>query len=419
MRFAGSEDGLPTGLLPAIAAAAPPSPSHSCASSARPPLKLPREQLREKIVTLPPEIAFLSHDDCPSAALWAAAEEAQRTGLDADALLLASRAIGEHDFYRALALHLNVPFVERGLAVRSGIDYVAACRAGIAPLSGANASRWLCAPRGLVLRQMLSRHARDGLIVTTPRCFAAFVRRANAMQIATDALRSVGNAGVSLSARQGPSQWARRIALAVVVILLCSLIVLPAFAMPVLLALFWGAFAMATMLRLFTAAASFDQPTLPPPLPDHNLPHYSIVVALYREASVAAALIEALDKIDYPRARLDIKLVVEADDQETAIALSRALRGFEYEIIVAPDGKPRTKPRALAVALPFVRGELVTVFDAEDVPQPDQLRKAAAHFAGAGTQVACLQARLAIDNNADGWLTSLFAIDYAALFLRG
>ena len=253
-------------------------------------------------------------------------------------------------------------------------------------------------------------------MVTTPRCFAAFVRRASAPQIAADALKSVADAGIGLSARQGPSQRVRRIMLALVALVLCAVIVMPVFTMPVLLVLFWSAFAMATMLRLFTAAASFDQPPLPPPLRDDGLPHYSIVVALYREAPVAAALIEALDNIDYPRARLDIKLVVEADDYETALALSRALNGFEYEIIVAPDGKPRTKPRALAVALPLVRGDLVTVFDAEDVPQADQLRKAAAHFAGASPQVACLQARLAIDNNRDGWLASLFAIDYAALF---
>lgn len=83
---------------------------------------------------------------------------------------------------------------------------------------------------------------------------------------------------------------------------------------------------------------------------------------------------------------------------------------------MAPAGEPRTKPRALNVALPLLRGEFVTVFDAEDIPEPGQLRLAAERFAQAPPRLACLQARLAIDNFADGWLPQLFAIEYAALF---
>ncbi len=87
-----------------------------------------------------------------------------------------------------------------------------------------------------------------------------------------------------------------------------------------------------------------------------------------------------------------------------------------YEIIVAPPGFPRTKPRALNVALPLLRGELVAVFDAEDVPAPGQLREAAERFLHAPRRLACLQASLAIDNIDDSWLTKLFAIEYAILF---
>lgn len=108
--------------------------------------------------------------------------------------------------------------------------------------------------------------------------------------------------------------------------------------------------------------------------------------------------------------------MVEADDRETRAALEAAgLPGYA-EVVAAPSGEPRTKPRALNVALPLARGEFVTVFDAEDVPDPGQLRLAVSTFRRSEPDVACLQARLAIDNAADGWLTRMFAIEYAALF---
>jgi glycosyltransferase XagB len=87
-----------------------------------------------------------------------------------------------------------------------------------------------------------------------------------------------------------------------------------------------------------------------------------------------------------------------------------------HEIIVAPDGAPRTKPRALNIAMPLARGALVAVYDAEDLPDALQLRRAAALFAGAPETVACLQASLVIDNGGLNWMTGMFALEYAALF---
>jgi glycosyltransferase XagB len=113
--------------------------------------------------------------------------------------------------------------------------------------------------------------------------------------------------------------------------------------------------------------------------------------------------------------RLDIKLVVEQRDDETLTAIARMRLPARYEVIVAPPGKPSTKPRALNVALPFVRGCFVVVYDAEDTPAPNQLRAAAARFIQ-DPGVDCLQARLAIDNIDDCRLTKMFAIEYCVLF---
>jgi cellulose synthase/poly-beta-1,6-N-acetylglucosamine synthase-like glycosyltransferase len=87
-----------------------------------------------------------------------------------------------------------------------------------------------------------------------------------------------------------------------------------------------------------------------------------------------------------------------------------------FEVIVAPPGAPRTKPRALNIALPLARGDIVAIYDAEDVPHPHQLRLAVETFARVPLNVGCLQARLVIDNTEDSWVTRFFTIEYATLF---
>ena len=87
-----------------------------------------------------------------------------------------------------------------------------------------------------------------------------------------------------------------------------------------------------------------------------------------------------------------------------------------FDIIVASPGLPRTKPRALNIGLAVAQGDLLVVYDAEDVPDPQQLRRAAATFAKRGPDLGCLQCRLVIDNADDSWLSGLFALEYAALF---
>ena len=107
---------------------------------------------------------------------------------------------------------------------------------------------------------------------------------------------------------------------------------------------------------------------------------------------------------------------MEADDPETQARLRTLRLPAHMEIIVLPDGLPKTKPKALNVGLALARGSLVAVYDAEDLPDPDQLRRAAARFAVAPANLACLQASLTIYNWQECWLSRQFAIEYAALF---
>jgi hypothetical protein len=171
-------------------------------------------------------------------------------------------------------------------------------------------------------------------------------------------------------------------------------------------------FAAASVIRKNSGRVSVAAPDS---TPDHALPVYTILVPLYREAAVVRSLIAALRRIDWPSDRLDIKLVLEEDDTETRAEVDRHLPGPPFEAIVVPNSGPKTKPKALAFANLFSRGEFVTVYDAEDDPHPRQLREAFARFC-AEPDLACVQAPLLVDNPDPTWIARLFAIEYSTLF---
>lgn len=147
-----------------------------------------------------------------------------------------------------------------------------------------------------------------------------------------------------------------------------------------------------------------------------ELPVYSVIVALYKEREVIPQLLVALGELQWPRSKLEIKLVCEADDRETLEAL-RAHRLRPYiEVVEVPPGAPRTKPKALAYALPLCSGEFVTLYDAEDRPHPLQLLAAWTRFRRSDDRLACLQAPLEITNASASLLSRMFAFEYAGLF---
>ncbi|MGC2123562.1 MAG: glycosyltransferase, partial [Xanthobacteraceae bacterium] len=181
-------------------------------------------------------------------------------------------------------------------------------------------------------------------------------------------------------------------------------------------------FLAAAILRLLSAC--FSEPVARPgaSATAAKLPVYTVICALYREAPVVADLVAAIRALDYPPEKLDVKFVIEADDRETRGALDRLSLGPPFEVITAPPIGPRTKPKALNVALPFARGAYTVIYDAEDRPEPDQLRRALDVFHQGGSRLACVQASLTIDNTADNWLARMFTANYAGqfdVFLRG
>jgi cellulose synthase/poly-beta-1,6-N-acetylglucosamine synthase-like glycosyltransferase len=146
-----------------------------------------------------------------------------------------------------------------------------------------------------------------------------------------------------------------------------------------------------------------------------QLPRYTLLVPLYDEAAVVPDLISALEAIDYPIELIQILLILEETDPTTRHAVESRCLAPQMSAVVVPVGEPRTKPRALNYALARATGDLIVVYDAEDVPEPDQLHRAARLFA-TSPRLGCVQARLNVLNADETWLTRQFAIEYTVLF---
>ena len=177
---------------------------------------------------------------------------------------------------------------------------------------------------------------------------------------------------------------------------------------------FIAAFSLAVIWRgVATAIARPPRPVIR--LDDALLPPYTVIAPLYREGAMVPGLAAALTALDYPKDRLQIIVILEANDQDTLSALTQCRTASHFQIVIAPTGTPKTKPRACNIALAEATGRHVVVYDAEDRPHRLQLREAAARFHAGGAELACLQAPLRIAG-AEGFLSRQFALEYAVQF---
>ncbi len=200
-------------------------------------------------------------------------------------------------------------------------------------------------------------------------------------------------------------------------LLLAAAVLAPFQARPVLVPLL---FVLLVLPSWFRIAAIIDEPDPADTgqsdlVGDAELPVYSLLVPLRDEAHMVPQLVRALGQLDYPAEKLDVKFVVEADSPMTVAAVRRALFSTGFELITVPRAPPFTKPKALDYALPLTRGTFVVIYDAEDMPEPDQLRRTASLFLQ-NPQIGCIQAELVSENAGENALTALFAAEYCGQF---
>lgn len=149
---------------------------------------------------------------------------------------------------------------------------------------------------------------------------------------------------------------------------------------------------------------------------DEDLPVYTIFCPLYKEWQVVPQFAKAMGELDYPKEKLQIVFLLEENDIETVEKIRNTPLPPHFEIIVVPHSSPKTKPKAMNYGLPFVRGEYLVIFDAEDVPEVDQLKKAVQAFKKVSSQTVCIQAKLNFYNVRQNLLTRLFTAEYSLWF---
>lgn len=360
-------------------------------------------------------------------ALDSALHAAMRNGTDVVDELVASGTVREELYYEAVAKMLSVRFLSviapQDVCVTPSLDIL--LRHPWKPLrvDGPDGlPLTVIAPRGddlerLVLLLERQLQLRTTFAIAPPRAISEAVWAARALERTNETVRQLFE--------ERPRHCARIVASGRQGFLFGALFASLAFS----LAAFWTEtwrllhltlttlFAACVFLRAFAGVKLRHRPArLTVTAESPGLPCYTVMVAMYDEAAVVGQLVTALNDLSWPRSRLDIKLVVEANDAATISALGELDLGPEYEIVRVPRIEPFTKPKALTYALAGARGDFTVIYDAEDRPHPDQLLEAYSRFLDEGPELACIQAPLIIANARRSWLTGLFAMEYCALF---
>jgi len=226
-----------------------------------------------------------------------------------------------------------------------------------------------------------------------------------------------------MSARNLVSRGQRNFLIGLLVVIAIGLVLNIRLTVTALIAVFTLLYLIAVIYRayLFTRSSKSDALEIVTDeealiVPDSELPFYTILLPVYKEASVIIKLIENLAQMDYPAGRLEVLLLVEEDDQDTLGALRSAHPPSQFKLVVIPPAEPRTKPKALNFGLTLAQGDIVAVYDAEDMPDVLQLRRAAVALGRYGPEVACLQAKLSYRNATQNIITRWFTVEYAMWF---
>lgn len=380
----------------------------------------------EPVAQVAAEIDCL-HGIVPSLTLQAATNRSRRLGIGADRVLIDWGVIDEAPYLKRLAAHLGIRVAkfnrdDHGRCLLSPEQYAQAATLGLFPVRRRDGVHFVAAPRCLSARNLSELAvARPELIarfeLATTHDFNRFLTEHAGDLLAQQAAEGLQRRWPELSAASHAQERWQKFRRAAIILGIAAAIVLPS----LLGEAIWSGVLTAT----FVVFAGFRflgclVPRLPAPkrrhLPDAQLPIYTVMIALYREATSVAPLLQAIADLDYPREKLDVILVTEAEDDSTRQAIARLLPMPHVQVITVPAFGPQTKPKALNYALPFARGSFVAVFDAEDRMEPAQLRAALDAFAHHGPDIACVQASLSIDNASESLLSRMFTAEYAGQF---
>lgn len=275
------------------------------------------------------------------------------------------------------------------------------------------------------------------VVITTDWDLDQAVTRYCRRQLLFSAAEELATKHPEMSAKGKPIPWQRVIAYVISAALVGGLIIRPAGTIVALLILINVFFFLAIMFKVFTTIVGLldERDTqrserqareagtwIVDTLTDDELPMYTILVPVFREANVMDLVMDHIGKIDWPKSKLQVLILTEESDQDTVKAVKAAQPPEFIRLLVVPAGTPQTKPRACNFGLMFALGEYLVIYDAEDRPDPDQLRRAYAAFLADGAApdqrrpLACVQAALNYFNWDANLLTRMFTLEYSSWF---
>lgn len=149
---------------------------------------------------------------------------------------------------------------------------------------------------------------------------------------------------------------------------------------------------------------------------DKDLPIYTIHLPVFKESEVIQKLVWNLNSLDYPIEKIDAKLLIESDDDMTYNAVRDMKFPTNFEPIIIPYAQPKTKPKACNYGLYFSKGKYLTIYDAEDIPDSDQLKQTYKLFNKLPEDYIAIQCALNYFNKSENFLTKMFTLEYSYWF---
>ncbi|ACU54853.1 General secretory system II protein E domain protein [Acidimicrobium ferrooxidans DSM 10331] len=385
-------------------------------------------RLRERAASPPLGAALVAAGLLDEHDLAVALEQQTRSRRRLGEVLVRRGIVPRLDLARVLAERARVPFVtlvdrEPRRELLEGLDLEACVRERLVPIDRDDDGTLVVASSEVptdTVRESAERlsGAPVRLVLTTEWDLLRYIVRAGADHIGRRAAYGLAETDLDLSAAHVLTR-AQAIGLVVVAVVVVLVGIVDTRAL--LGAALAGAATLLALVVLFRAVVAFRGAGVPWVVPerlldDADLPTYTILVPLYREAAVVPALMTSLANLDYPPEKLEALVLVEADDDATRDALVAARPPSWVTVVTVPPEGPATKPKALNVGLALASGELLVIYDAEDRPEPDQLRIVASIFADADHDLACVQAALNYHNARHNLLTRLFTLEYSQWF---
>ncbi len=150
-----------------------------------------------------------------------------------------------------------------------------------------------------------------------------------------------------------------------------------------------------------------------------DLPSFSIIIPVKNEAAVINRLLNSLTKLDYPVNKYET-VVVEDGSRDDSLKISLQFASSHDNVRVLQKDVSSGKPSALNFGLKHSRGEIIVVLDADSVPAPDMLSKAAGYFED--SKVAAVQGKTMSINSKQNMLTQMISYEDAVwneIYLRG